>query len=121
MLNSIVLGTDNSIKFEFYDAQTGIDTDNLLCKGISLFKYSSSLSLGEESLPHFVLDVTCEKINKNNISSYLKNNKYSFNQQDGEPTVYEKDFYYIFRIQGGAIDIIVICQEIKKTICDYSS
>ena len=37
MLNNIIHETCNSIKFEFYNSNTGKDLKNIVCKGIILF------------------------------------------------------------------------------------
>lgn len=118
MLNNIVHQNCNSIKFEFYNAETGEDLESVVCKGISLFKYSSTLLATEETFPYFVLDITYEKMDKVGAMTYLKNNKFSFYQVNGDPTIGESETYYIFKAQGGAIDILVICLEVEKTKYD---
>ena len=114
MLNAISICANNSIKFEFYNAETGADMVSLLCRGVLMFKYSSSLLNDEELLPYFVLDVTYDEIGKSEVAECLKKNQYSFFQPNGEPTVIEEEPCYVFKIQGGAIDIVVICQEFCK-------
>ena len=71
---------------------------------------------GEETLPCFVLDITIDKIRKQNVAELLKNNSYSFFYADGEPTVNEDELYYLFAVQGGGIEIIVICHDFQEII-----
>ena len=113
MLNNIVFNNNNSIRFEFYNA-TGRDMACVLCRSVLLFQYNSTLLLGEESLPCYVLDVTEEQVDVSGMIDYLLNNKFSFHQFNGSPTLPKENSYYIFRIQGGPIDISVACVQIIK-------
>ena len=119
MLNNIVYERYNCIRFEFYDAQTGNDLSSVTCNGIMLFRYSSTLLSDEEVFPHFSLDITEEKVDKKSIVEYLNKNNYSYYYADGVPSIPNSDSYSIFKIQGGQIDISVICMEALKTVCDY--
>ena len=114
MLNNIIYERCNCIRFEFYDAQTGSDLSSLTCRGVLLFRYSSTLLSDAEAFPYFSLDITEEKVDKNSIIEYLKSNNYSYHQVDGVPLITNSDVYSSFKIQGGEIDISVFCMEVIK-------
>lgn len=111
MLEKIIFEGDH-IRLDFYDAQTGVDVGSAICEGALLFNYSSILWGSEGSLPYFVLDVTCERLSRFETHKYLKENKYSYSQR-GKPNIPTQLYYSLFKIQGGGIDIAIVCQKFR--------
>lgn len=111
MLNGIIHEKFNKIRFKFYDSTTGEDLKCIICKGVLLLNYSSTILPYEEVFPYFVLDITEEKIEREDIEKYLNSSNFSFHLFNGSLPIPEMNFYSIFKVQGGEIDIMVICLE----------
>jgi hypothetical protein len=105
MINNMICEKLDCIRFEFYDSTTGNNLRSVICKGVFLFKYSSSLLTEENEFPYFVLDVTKEAVNKKDFIKHLERNRFSFYQSIGLHAISESNSYSIFRIQGGEIDV----------------
>lgn len=114
MLANISYQNISNIKFEFYDSSSGKDILPVICAGVLLFNYSSTLMPNEDNFPYFVLDVSEGVILPQNITQMLNKNKFGFIIPDENLKILQSSNYSIFKIQGGSINVTVICHEILK-------
>ena len=115
MLNKITfVEFKNDIKFEFYDSSNGNDIGEIYCKSIFAFNYHSTFEPNEETMPCLVLDVSSSKLENDDVRLKFENINYSYNFSDNL-AVPKSDEYHVFKIQGGPIDVSIICQQVEVT------
>jgi len=102
----------NDIKFEFYDSSNGNDVGEIYCKNIFAFNYHTTFEPNEETMPCLVLDVSSSKLEKDDVRLTFEKMNYSFYFSDS-PAIPKSDEYYLFKIQGGPIDVSILCQQVE--------
>ncbi|WP_291571899.1 hypothetical protein [Clostridium sp. UBA4548] len=104
----------HDVKFEFYDSYSGVDIGQVICKNIFSFNFNTAFVPNEESFPCFVLDVAIEQLIKEEVVEQFKKSNYSYTD-GGQPVIPQSEQYWIFKIQGGPLDIKIICDKIETT------
>ncbi|BFT72379.1 hypothetical protein [Paenibacillus sp. P36] len=100
------------IQFEFYDSENGNDLGKVICEKIFLFNCHTAFEPNEESFPCFVLDVNIHELENDDI--VLKFKKYNYGYSGGDkPIIPKSAAYHLLKIEGGPIDITVICERIE--------
>jgi len=113
MLNKMAfVELKNEIKFEFYDSSNGNDVGEIYCKNIFVFNYHTTFVPNEDTMPCLVLEVCSSKLEESDLRSKFEKVNYAFSFSDS-PAIPKSDEYYLFKIQGGPIDISIICQQVE--------
>ncbi|BFT72357.1 hypothetical protein [Paenibacillus sp. P36] len=100
------------IQFEFYDSENGNDLGKVICKNIFLFNCHTAFEPNEDSFPCFVLDVNIHELENDDIVLKFKKYIYEYGESD-KPIIPKSEVYHLLKIEGGPIDITVICERIE--------
>lgn len=113
MLNRVAfIDLKNDLKFEFYDSSTGNNLGEVICKNIFSFSYHTTFEPNEETFPCFVLDVSASKLkSEDDVSQAFKKLNFRYSYSDGL-AIPKSDEYNLFSIQGGPIDLTVLCKSV---------
>lgn len=113
MLNRVnFVEMKNDVKFEFYDATSGYDLGEVICKNIFAFNFHTTFEPTEECLPCLVLDVSSSKLEGDAIESSFRKLNYGYTYSDGL-AIPKSIEYYLFKIEGGPIVVSIICTNIE--------
>ena len=104
----------NDIKFEFIDSYKDSNKycGEIICRNILTFKMDTAFEDNEFFFPCFVCDVTIIKLDENHIESKFNELRYAYKYSDGL-AIPKSEEYHLIRIEGGELDISIICSGIE--------
>jgi hypothetical protein len=104
-----------NITLDFVNMADGGAHAKLEAQAVVLFNYQNAFEAGEDALPAFVAEVTCEEFDNHGRSSQLMKLGYGFLGRGVETYVPKLNNCFVIHVEGGEVSLDLLCGAYQLT------
>ena len=107
--NVSFLNNGTSLRFDFINMNDGESYATIICKEVCLFRYDNAFESEGDAFPCYIIEVTVNRVNNENIDRVLNELQWNFELSDQYHSQFFSTENHLISINSGEVHILVLC------------